>query len=152
MSTPYAARGPSPTTRTLWGAAAVAGAGYGTFVVVALRLPVGSELTGQFWPSLVSDGMAVPVTLYMAVLAAMVCAAVLARLLTPWTALGAVCFAVSDAMIGIGRIVLRSEGLAVPIWWAYATSLLLITAGLFFGRGPAPVDDETSAASATPSA
>jgi uncharacterized membrane protein YhhN len=28
-----------------------------------------------------------------------------------------------------------SEVLAVPIWWAYATSLLLITAGFFFGRG-----------------
>ena len=23
---------------------------------------------------------------------------------------------------------------ALPIWWAYAASLLLITAGLFFGR------------------
>jgi uncharacterized membrane protein YhhN len=40
-------------------------------------------------------------------------------------------------MIGIGRFVLapnHAEALAVPIWWAYATSLLLITAGLFFGR------------------
>ena len=47
-----------------------------------------------FWPRLVADGMAVPVTLYMAVLGAMVCAALLARLPTTWTALGAVCFAV----------------------------------------------------------
>ena len=84
----------------------------------------------------VAEGMAVPVTLYMAVLAAMVCAALLARLPTPWTALGALCFAVSDGMIGIGRFVLQSEALAVPIWWAYATSLLLITAGFFFGRAP----------------
>ena len=59
-----------------------------------------------FWPRLVAEGMAVPVTLYMAVLAAMVCAALLARLPTPWTALGAVCFAVSDGMIGIGKFVL----------------------------------------------
>ncbi|GAB7070660.1 lysoplasmalogenase [Mycolicibacterium hodleri] len=88
-----------------------------------------------FWPSLLADGMAIPVVLYMVVLAAMVCAALLADLPTPWTALGAVCFAVSDGMIGIGRFVLRSEALAVPIWWAYAASLLLITAGLFFGRG-----------------
>ena len=90
--------------------------------------------------------MAVPVTLYIAALGAMVCAALLARLPTPWTALGAVCFAVSDGMIGIGKFVLAStntEALAVPIWWAYATSLVLITAGFFFGRASVP--------SATPS-
>ena len=79
-----------------------------------------------FWPKLITEGMAVPVTVYIAVLGAMVCA--------PWTALGAVSFAVSDAMIGVGKFVLGSEALAVPIWWAYATSLVLITAGFFFGR------------------
>ena len=88
-----------------------------------------------FWPTLLEEGMAVPVTLYIAVLGAMACAALLADLPTPWTALGAVCFAVSDGMIGIGKFVLGSEVLAVPIWWAYAASLLLITAGFFFGRG-----------------
>jgi uncharacterized membrane protein YhhN len=94
-----------------------------------------------FWPRLLAEGMAVPVTLYIAVLGAMVCAALLARLPTPWTALGAVCFAVSDGMIGIGKFVLaptNTEALAVPIWWAYATSLVLITAGLFFGRASVP--------------
>ncbi len=94
-----------------------------------------------FWPRLLDEGMAVPVTLYIAVLGAMVCAALLARLPTPWTALGAVCFAVSDGMIGISKFVLgptNTEVLAVPIWWAYATSILLITAGLFFGRASAP--------------
>jgi uncharacterized membrane protein YhhN len=96
-----------------------------------------------FWPRLLAEGMAVPVTLYIAVMV-LACAALLARQPTPWTALGAVCFAVSDGMIGIGKFVLNSEGLAVPIWWAYATSLLLITAGFFFGRA--------SVASARPSA
>ncbi len=94
-----------------------------------------------FWPRLVAEGMAVPVTLYIAVLGAMVCAALLADLPTPWTALGAGCFAVSDAMIGIGKFVLdpnNSEALAVPIWWVYAASLLLITAGFFFGRSSGP--------------
>jgi uncharacterized membrane protein YhhN len=81
------------------------------------------------------------------VLAAMVCTALLAQLPTPWTALGAVCFAVSDGMIGIGRFVVRSEALAVPIWWAYAASLLLITAGFFFGR-----ESSASDRSATPPA
>jgi uncharacterized membrane protein YhhN len=87
-----------------------------------------------FWPRLVAEGMTIPVTLYIAVLGAMVCVALCANLPTPWTALGAVTFAVSDGMIGIGKFVLGSEALAVPIWWAYATSLILITAGFFFGR------------------
>jgi uncharacterized membrane protein YhhN len=113
----------------------------GVLVVVCVALLV------WFWPRLVADGMAIPVTLYIAVLGAMACAALLARLPTPWTALGAVCFAVSDGMIGIGRFVLQSQALAVPIWWAYAASLLLITAGFFFGRGPV-----ASVGSATPAA
>ena len=87
-----------------------------------------------FWPKLIAEGMVLPVTIYIAVLGAMVCAALLARLPTPWTAVGAVCFAVSDAMIGIDKFVLGSEALAVPIWWVYATSLVLITAGFYFGR------------------
>ena len=99
-----------------------------------------------FWPRLIAEGMAVPVTLYIAVLGAMVCAALLADLPTPWTALGAVSFAVSDAMIGISRFVLGDERLAVPIWWFYAASLLLLTAGLLFGRS----FGSPSGASATP--
>jgi uncharacterized membrane protein YhhN len=86
------------------------------------------------------------VTAYIAVLGAMVCAALLARLPTPWTALGAVCFAVSDAMIGISEFVRGDQLLAVPIWWAYAASLLLITRGMFVAR----VSDVASGPSATP--
>jgi uncharacterized membrane protein YhhN len=97
-----------------------------------------------FWPRMVAEGMALPVVLYMAVLAAMVCAALLARLPTPWTALGAVCFAVSDGMIGIGKFVVQSETLAVPIWWAYAASILLITAGFLFGRARSSSDESAT--------
>lgn len=89
-----------------------------------------------FWPTLVTEGLTIPVMVYMAVLAAMVCAALLAELPTAWTALGAVCFAASDGMIGIGRFILQSQALEVPIWWVYAASQILITAGFFFGRGP----------------
>ena len=99
-------------------------------VVVAACL----ALLVWFWPALLLQGMAAPVTVYIGVLGAMVCAALLADLPTPWTALGAVCFAVSDSMIGISKFVLGDEALAVPIWWAYAASLFLITAGFFFGR------------------
>jgi uncharacterized membrane protein YhhN len=91
-------------------------------------------LLSWFWPQLTRDGMTIPVTVYMVVLVVMVCAALLARLPTRWTAVGAVCFAVSDAMIGIDRFVLGNEALAVPIWWAYAAAQVLITAGFLFGR------------------
>lgn len=100
-----------------------------------------------FWPHLGPEGLTVPVTVYIAVLCAMVCAALLARLPTPWTALGAVVFAVSDAMIGIDQFILQSDVLAVPIWWAYSMSQLLITAGFFFGRpvgGPAYRDGDAT--------
>lgn len=110
-------------------------------VAVAVTVIACVALLVWFWPRLVEEGMAVPVTAYITVLGAMVCAALLARLPTPWTALGAVCFAVSDAMIGIGKFALAPEDaevLAVPIWWVYAASLLLITAGFFFGRGKPP--------------
>jgi uncharacterized membrane protein YhhN len=70
----------------------------------------------------------------MLVLTAMVCVALLAELPTIWTAVGAVCFAASDAMIAIGRFILYNDALAVPIWWLYAAAQILITAGFFFGR------------------
>ncbi|WP_372509648.1 lysoplasmalogenase [Mycolicibacterium smegmatis] len=107
----------------------------GRLTAVAVTVVACLALLAWFWPRLVEQGMAVPVTAYIAVLGAMVCAALLAGLPTPWTAAGAVCFAVSDAMIGISEFVRGDQLLAVPIWWAYAASLLLITAGLFTKRG-----------------
>jgi len=66
-------------------------------------------LLAWFWPQLGRDGLTIPVTVYMVVLVAMVCAALLARLPKVWTAAGALFFAGSDAQV-------------------------LITAGFFFGR------------------
>ena len=100
-------------------------------IVVAVACAV---LLAWFWPHLAADGLTIPVTVYIAVLGAMVCAALLARLPTLWTALGAVCFAVSDGMIGISEFIRHDQLLAVPIWWAYAISQVLITAGFYFGR------------------
>jgi uncharacterized membrane protein YhhN len=121
-------------------------------VAVAVTCVLCVALLVWFWPHLAADSLTVPVTVYIGVLCAMVCAALLARLPTLWTAAGAVCFAVSDAMIGIDQFILRSDALAVPIWWAYAMSQLLITAGFFFGRavghrdysGDTPADDRSS--------
>ena len=92
------------------------------------------SMLARFWPKLAADGLTVPVTVYITVLGAMVCSALVARLPTVWTAVGAVLFAVSDGMIGVGQFVLGSPALELPIWWIYAASQLLITAGFFFGR------------------
>jgi uncharacterized membrane protein YhhN len=89
----------------------------------------------QFWPSMAAQGMTVPVVIYMTVLCVMVSSALLARLPTVWTAVGALLFAVSDGMIGVGQFLLESQALELPIWWVYAAAVVLITAGLFFGRG-----------------
>jgi uncharacterized membrane protein YhhN len=101
--------------------------------VVAMVLVCAALLT-WFWPHLGVEKLTVPVTVYLAVLCTMVCTALLAKLPTIWTAVGAVCFAVSDGMIAIGRFILGNEALAVPIWWSYAAAEILITAGFFFGR------------------
>jgi uncharacterized membrane protein YhhN len=103
-------------------------------VAVAMTCAACAALLVWFWPHLGRGGLTIPVAVYVVVLGAMVCAALLARLPTVWTAVGAVCFAASDAMIGIGRFVLDNEVLAVPIWWTYAAAQILITAGFFFGR------------------
>lgn len=91
----------------------------------------------RFWPILATDGLTAPVTVYVTVLGAMVCSALVARLPTAWTAVGAVLFAVSDAMIGIGQFAGGSQVLELPIWWIYAASQVLITAGFFFCRNRA---------------
>jgi uncharacterized membrane protein YhhN len=103
-------------------------------VAVAVTCALCVALLVWFWPHLGSNNLTAPVTVYIAVLCAMVCAALLAQLPTAWTALGAICFAASDAMIGTDQFILQSDVLGVPIWWVYAMSQLLITAGFFFGR------------------
>ena len=155
--TPYA----HSRTRLLWLAAAIVGAGV-FLIVTTLRMPRVPKLTGQFAlqpavKALTAVLLAVAALTHPVarerrwLIAALVFSAAgdfllampwwepsfvpgLAAFLVAhlWTALGAVCFAVSDAMIGIGKFVLNSEALAVPIWWAYAT------AGFFFGRASVP--------------
>lgn len=112
----------------------LAGRSVPRLVAVGVMCVVCAALLVWFWPQLGRDRLTIPVTAYIVVLGAMICAALLARLPTIWTAAGAVCFAVSDAMIGIGRFIVGNEALAVPIWWAYAAAQVLITAGFFFGR------------------
>lgn len=138
-------------------AAGWAGVAYGVFLTLAaLRSSPGGELTGQWSAQPVFKALMALLLAFAAaahpivrerrwLMPALVFSAagdaLLARLPTIWTAVGAVCFAGSDAMIGVGRFVLGSEVLAVPVWWSYAAQIL-ITAGFFFGR--------VSGASATP--
>jgi uncharacterized membrane protein YhhN len=103
-------------------------------VTAAVVIVACVSMLARFWPTLAADGLTIPVTIYITVLGAMVCAALMARLPTLWTAVGAVLFAVSDGMIGVGQFVLGSPALELPIWWVYAASQVLITAGFFFGR------------------
>lgn len=103
-------------------------------VAVALMCGTSLALLAWFWPHLGAEKLTLPVTVYIVVLTAMVCTALLAKLPTIWTAVGALCFAASDSMIAIGRFILGNEALAVPIWWSYAAAQILITAGFFFGR------------------
>jgi uncharacterized membrane protein YhhN len=122
-------------------------------VLVVLMCGASIGLLYWFWPHLGRDQLTIPVTAYIGVLTIMVCTALLARLPTVWVAVGAVSFAVSDAMIAIGRFILGNEALAVPIWWFYAAAQVLITAGFFFGRqvdadDADAVDDGTEPAAA----
>ena len=103
-------------------------------VTAAVVIVACVSMLARFWPTLAADGLTIPVTIYITVLGAMVCAALIARMPTLWTAVGAVLFAVSDGMIGVGQFVLGSPALELPIWWVYAASQVLITAGFFFGR------------------
>ncbi len=110
---------------------------------VVLMCLAATVLLVSFWPHLGRDKLTIPVTAYIVVLTAMVCAALVARLPTIWAAVGAVCFAASDTMIAVGRFILDNDALSVPIWWLYAAAQILITAGFFFGRegvGDAPAD------------
>ncbi|MCV7351862.1 lysoplasmalogenase [Mycobacterium parmense] len=108
---------------------------------VALICLATLALLAWFWPHLSRDQLTIPVTAYILVLTAMVCTAQLARLPTIWTAVGAICFALSDAMIGIGRFILDNQALSVPVWWLYAAAQVLITAGFFFGREESVLDE-----------
>ena len=108
--------------------------GRGRWAMIAVVVIAFAVMLNRFWPQMAADGLTIPVLVYMTVLGAMVITALLAQLPTIWTALGAVFFAISDGMIGIGKFLLQSQALELPIWWVYAASMVLITAGLFFGR------------------
>ncbi|NOV25707.1 lysoplasmalogenase [Cupriavidus necator] len=101
-------------------------------IACGAMLGVAGTMLGRFWPNL--GTLTVPVALYVGVLAAMVCGALVARLPTPLAALGALCFAASDMMIGIARFLVPFESFQLGIWWTYAAAQVLLVAGLVSGR------------------
>jgi uncharacterized membrane protein YhhN len=102
-------------------------------IACGAMLGVAGTMLVRFWPNL--GALMVPVVLYVGVLAAMVCSALVARLPTPLAALGALCFAASDMMIGIARFLVPFESFQLGIWWTYAAAQVLLVAGLVSGRG-----------------
>lgn len=102
-------------------------------IACGAMIGVAGTMLGRFWPNL--GPLAGPVTGYVVVLAAMVCAALVAKLPTPFTALGALCFAASDMMIGIAHFLVPFESFQLGIWWTYAAAQVLIVAGIVGNRG-----------------
>ncbi|MCY0857021.1 MULTISPECIES: lysoplasmalogenase [unclassified Cupriavidus] len=89
-------------------------------------------MVARFWPNL--GTLAVPVSVYVGALTAMACAALLAKLPTPLAALGALCFAVSDGLLGTARFLVPFDTFALGIWWTYAAAQVLLVAGVVAGR------------------
>lgn len=85
-------------------------------------------MLARFWPNL--GTLAVPVSVYVGALAAMACAALLAKLPTPLAAIGALCFAVSDGLLGTARFLVPFDTFALGIWWTYAAAQVLLVAGV----------------------
>jgi uncharacterized membrane protein YhhN len=102
-------------------------------IACGAMMGVAGTLLGRFWPNL--GPLAGAVTVYVVVLAAMVCSALVAKLPTPFTALGALCFAASDMMIGIARFLVPFDSFQLGIWWTYAAAQVLIVAGIVANRG-----------------
>lgn len=97
-----------------------------------LVLGAAGALLGRFWPNL--GPLTWPVTVYIGVLAAMACAALLARLPTSLAALGALFFVVSDALIGTAKFLSPFDTYQLGIWWTYAIAQLLLVAGVVAER------------------
>ncbi|MBB1632814.1 lysoplasmalogenase [Cupriavidus sp. UME77] len=102
--------------------------------LIACGVVVGAAgvMLARFWPNL--GTLAVPVSVYIGALAAMACAALLAKLPTPLAAIGALCFAVSDGLLGTARFLVPFDTFALGIWWTYAAAQVLLVAGVAAGR------------------
>ena len=81
--------------------------GRARLAIAAALIIVCLSMVARFWSKLATDGLTVPVPIYISVLAAMVCAALFARMPTAWTAVGAVLFAV---VFGLLQLVCRTLG------------------------------------------
>jgi uncharacterized membrane protein YhhN len=97
-----------------------------------LIMGAAGALLGRFWPNL--GDLMLPVTVYICVLAAMACMALLASLPTVLAALGALFFVASDAMIGIEKFLSLFDTYQLGIWWTYAIAQVLLVAGVVAQR------------------
>ncbi|PWR19038.1 lysoplasmalogenase [Zavarzinia compransoris] len=77
--------------------------------------------------------MAVPVAVYMAVIVIMVAGALTVPASTPWIALGAVLFMISDAMIAISRFGAPFQAVHHLIWATYYLAQYFLMVGILRG-------------------
>ncbi len=153
--TPYA----HSRTRLLWVATAVVGAGYGVFLIVtALRMPSGAELTGQFALQPAVKALTAVLLAVAALtqpvarerrwlIAALVFSAAGDFLLAiPWWqpsfVLGLAAFLIAHLCFLAALIPLVSRSgprlAAAAVMVLACMSLVLITAGFYFGRASVP--------------
>src|SRR5581483_4854350 len=95
--------------------------------IIAILIALSSVLA-SVWHSLGS--MLIPVVIYSLVLSCMGISAIFADLKTPWAALGALLFIVSDAMIAISKFRSAFPGSEQFIWISYYSAQCLILRGL----------------------
>lgn len=101
-------------------------------VACGVVMGAAGTLLGRFWPNL--NALAWPAAIYLGALAAMACAALLARLPTPMAALGALCLGLSDALIGVAQFLSPFDRFELAIWWVYAVAQVLLVGGMLAGR------------------
>jgi uncharacterized membrane protein YhhN len=155
METPYA----HSRTKRLWVAAAIVGAGYGVFLIfTARRLPSGAELTGQFALQPAVKALTAVLLAFAALthpiarerrwlISALVSSAAGDLLLAmPWWqpsfVLGLAAFLIAHLCFLAALIPLVSRSgprlAAAAVMVLACMSLVLITAGFYFGRASVP--------------
>ena len=99
---------------------------------VLLVLACAAALSAWIVPSV--GGLAVPVVLYICALTAMVSTAILARFETPWVALGAVLFMISDSLLAIDKFKAPVPVRDVLVWVTYYFGQCGIALGYLAGK------------------
>ena len=105
--------------------------GLGTAAAAVIVVLAAGAVLAWLWPVL--GGLRAPVAAYVAVIAAMALAALLADFATPWVALGAVAFVASDAVLAANKFRGPLPGAGPFVWTSYCTAQGLLAFGVVVG-------------------